>query len=65
MRKLALPLSTGVRDVDVSRALKQVEDILNGNPALPITGSLSGGAALKSLISALTQLGLITDGTTA
>ena len=64
VRKLALPLSTGIRDVDTSRALKQLEDIINGNSAIPVTGSLAGGGALKSLIAALVQLGLITDGTT-
>lgn len=41
------------------------DEIFPTNPPIVVTGSRSGGAALVSLISALVQLGLITDSTSA
>ena len=60
----ALPLSIGIKDVPTSRAVKALEDIANAKPSVPVSGSHASGDALKSLVAALSQLGLITDRTT-
>ena len=40
-------------------------DMVLGSPPISVTGSRSGGAALTNLLSALEDLGLITDNTSA
>ena len=57
-------------DVTLNAALQELETELVGKVAIPasppvISGSRGGNAALASLLTALTTLGLVTDNTTA
>lgn len=60
--------SVAVKDETIARALKSLEDgvrVAVQAEGVVVTGSRASGAALKSLLSALAGLGLITDRTVA
>ncbi len=51
---------------DVRRVVRDIEVVYNQLTAAPsVTGSRAGGTALRNLLTALADLGLITDNTTA
>lgn len=63
-----ISLSRGITDEPTAKAVRQVEDAVRGCAragAVVVTGSRGGNAALASLLTALDQLGIITDRTTA
>ncbi len=58
-----IPLSVGIKDTATAKAVKALEDQLRRNPSVQVDGSHASGDALKSLLAALEQLGLIADRT--
>ncbi len=58
-----IPFSVGIKDTATAKAVKALEDQLRRNPSVQVDGSHTSGDALKSLLAALEQLGLIADRT--
>ncbi len=58
-----IPLSVGIKDTATAKAVKAIEDHLRRNQNVQVEGSHTSGDALKSLLAALEQLGLIADRT--
>lgn len=67
---MTLVQGSTVEDVPTQRALDRLTGAVQelqskGQPAIVVEGSRASGDALVSLLTALSQLGLITDETTA